>query len=74
MSEQSIEPEIIRLEEAILRITKSTNINEEISKCGDRCGTMETEVRKIIEDCKPEWFVYFHKGVPKLNHILYHIS
>jgi hypothetical protein len=74
MSEQSIEPEIIRLEEAILRITKSTNINEEISKCGDRCGTMETEVRKIIEITPGEWFGYKPNGLTKYQHILYMIS
>lgn len=35
---------------------------------------LESEVRKIIEDCQPEWFGYFPKGVPKLNHIFYFIS
>jgi len=74
ISEESIEPEIIRLEEAILRITKSTNINEEISKCGDRCGSMETEIRKIIEITPDEWFGYRPKGLTKYQHILYMIS
>ena len=35
---------------------------------------LESEVRKISEDCQPEWFGYFPKGVPKLNHIFYFIS
>jgi hypothetical protein len=35
---------------------------------------LESEVRKISEDCQPEWFGYFPKGVPKLNHIFYWIS
>lgn len=35
---------------------------------------LESEVRKIIEDCQPEWFAHFPKGVSKLNHILYFIS
>lgn len=35
---------------------------------------LESEILKIIEDCQPEWFAYFPKGVSKLNHILYFIS
>ena len=35
---------------------------------------LECEVRKIIEDCQPEWFGHFPKGVSKLNHIFYFIS
>lgn len=35
---------------------------------------LESEILKIVEDCQPEWFAHFPKGVSKLNHILYFIS
>jgi len=74
MSEQSIESEIIRLEEAILRITNTTNIIQGVSKCRNKCGSMETEIRKIIEITPDEWFGYRPKGLTKYQHILYQIS
>jgi hypothetical protein len=74
MSEQSIESEIIRLEEAILRITNTTNIIQGVSKCRDRTRSMETEIRKIIEITPDEWFGYRPKGLTKYQHILYMIS
>jgi hypothetical protein len=74
MSEQSIESEIVRLEEAILRITNTTNIIQGVSKCRNRCGSMETEIRKIIEITPDEWFGYRPKGLTKYQHILYQIS
>jgi hypothetical protein len=74
MSEQSIESEIIRLEEAISRITNTTNTIQGVSNCRDRCGSMETEIRKIIEITPDEWFGYRPKGLTKYQHILYMIS
>jgi hypothetical protein len=74
MSEQSIESEIIRLEEAILRITNTTNIIQGVSKCRDRCGSLETQIRKIIEITPTEWFGYKPNGLTKYQHILYMIS
>jgi len=74
MSEQSIESEIIRLEEAILRITNTTNIIQGVSKCRDRSRYLETQVRKIIEITPTEWFGYKPNGLTKYQHILYQIS
>lgn len=74
MSEQSIESEIIRLEEAISRITNTTNIIQGVSKCRDRLGSLETQVRKIIEITPTEWFGYKPFGLTKYQHILYQIS
>ena len=74
MSEQSIESEIIRLEEAILRITNTTNIIQGVSKCRDRCGSLETQIRKIIEITPTEWFGYKPNSLTKYQHILYMIS
>ena len=74
MSEQSIESEIIRLEEAILRITNTTNIIQGVSKCRDRTRSLETQVRKIIEITPTEWFGYKPNGLTKYQHILYMIS
>ncbi len=74
MSEQSIESEIIRLEEAILRITNTTNIIQGVSKCRDRSRYLETQVRKIIEITPTEWFGYKPNGLTKYQHILYMIS
>ena len=56
--------EIIYYAREIRELERKIKINSEL----------ESEILKIVENCQPEWFAHFPKGVSKLNHILYFIS